>query len=155
MNQKNDFVISFACVEEANSIASLEKDSFSEPWSYEQICDEIKKNDVVFLTAKKDGAVLGYISGQMILDEFYISNIAVDVNFRKIGIASRLLERLIEIVKSKNAAFITLEVRESNSAARSLYEKFDFINLGVRKNFYSYPRENANIYTLYLNNEVN
>ncbi len=93
----------------------------------------------------------GYISGQLILDEFYINNVAVTEKYRNMGIASSLINELIIKLKNTVCALATLEVRESNLNARKLYEKFGFINLGIRKDFYSHPIENACIYTLYFN----
>ena len=89
----------------------------------------------------------------MILDEFYISNVATDILYRNNGIATKLIDTLISELKNKNCVFATLEVRQSNKNAISLYEKFGFENLGIRKNFYSFPIENAYIYTLRFDNE--
>lgn len=151
MKQRINFTVGQATAEDASAIARLEKESFSEPWSEAQILCETENKDAVFLSAKSDGTVLGYISGRLILDEFYISDIAVDSGYRNQGVASALLSELIRILKDKHAYFMTLEVREGNIPARRLYEKFGFRNLGIRKNFYSFPRENACIYTLYFN----
>lgn len=156
MKQKINFIIDRACVSDATTVAYIEKECFSSPWSETQIKEEIKKENVIFLVAKTEECILGYVSGQMILDEFYISNIAVTEKYRGCGIASALLEKLIIKIKKQPCVFATLEVRFSNDAARKLYEKFGFINLGTRKDFYSYPKEDACIYTLYFNeNEVN
>lgn len=154
MRLKTDYNLEFAQIIDAEAIAELEKENFSSPWSLTQIIEEIKNPNSFFLTAKCGNNVLGYVSGQLIIDEFYISNIAVKSAYRNNGIATALLNTLIDIVRNKRAAFITLEVRESNTVARTLYEKLGFKNLGIRKNFYSHPTENANIYTLFFNNEV-
>lgn len=151
MKQRINFVIEKAKTDDAPEIARLEKENFSEPWSEEQIYNEIGKSDVIFLSAKNENSVLGYISGQLVLDEFYISNIAVDSGYRNNGIAYLLLTELKIRLQQNNASFMTLEVREGNLPARKLYEKFGFKNLGIRKNFYSFPKENACIYTLYFN----
>ncbi|MBR3767908.1 MAG: ribosomal protein S18-alanine N-acetyltransferase [Clostridia bacterium] len=150
---KNDFILTEAHLEDAENIAKIEKECFSSPWSKSQIEDEINKENAIFIVAKSDNMLCGYVSGQLILDEFYISNIAVTNAFRGRSIATNLIETLINNLKSKNCIFATLEVRESNSAARHVYEKAGFINLGIRKNFYSSPTENACIYTLYFNKE--
>ncbi len=154
MKLKTDFYVVCAEIDDAAEIAVLENENFSLPWTHEQICDEINKPNSIFLSAKAKDKLVGYVSGQLILDEFYISNIAVSKDFRNLGIAAALMSELINRVKASEAVLITLEVRESNEAAKRLYEKFAFVNLGIRKNFYSYPTENANIYTLYFNEEV-
>jgi len=156
MKQKIDFIIDRACTSDAAAVFYIEKECFSLPWSETQVEEEIKKENVIFLVAKGDDCILGYVSGQMILDEFYISNIAVTEKYRGFGIASALLEKLIIEIEKQPCAFATLEVRYSNDTARKLYEKFGFINLGTRKDFYSHPKEDACIYTLYISeNEVN
>lgn len=150
MKQKIDIVITSAVTSDAGWIAEIEKECFSSPWSENQIREETKKDNVIFIIAKADNVGIGYISGQMILDEFYISNIAVNGNYRNNDIASAILSELINRLKSVNCVFATLEVRESNHVARKLYEKFGFKLLGLRKDFYSFPKENACIYTLYF-----
>lgn len=147
--QKLDFNVEKAASRDARAVEKIESDCFSLPWSYNQIAEEIAAENAVFLVAKADETVLGYVSGRLICDEFFISNIAVDEKFRLCGVASALLDKLKEILSSENCSLITLEVRESNSSARKLYEKFGFTDLGVRKGFYSAPKEDARIYTFY------
>lgn len=154
MMLKADFEISRAVHSDSSTVAEIEKECFSAPWSKKQIEEEILRENAVFLTAKINGVVVGYISGQMILDEFYISNIAVSERFRNKHIGSTLIEELIRILSDTKCSFATLEVRESNMNARKLYEKYGFSFLGIRRDFYSAPKENACIYTLYFNNEV-
>lgn len=154
MMQRIDFVIERADKADAEKIAEIEKACFSQPWSENEITKEIIKDNVIFLCAKSDCRVIGYISGQMILDEFYISNIAVSEEFRNNGIASALIRELISKLQLQNCALVTLEVRSTNNTARGLYEYFGFRDLGIRKDFYSHPREDAHIYTLYFKNEV-
>ena len=151
MMQRISFTVEPAALSDAYGIAVIEKECFSAPWSENQIRDEISKENAVFLTAKSDGILCGYISGQLILDEFYINNVAVTEKYRNYGIASSLIKVLLEKLTKNECALATLEVRESNMNARKVYEKFGFMNLGIRKDFYSHPKENACIYTLYLN----
>jgi ribosomal-protein-alanine N-acetyltransferase len=151
MMQRINFTLASAELSDACDISLIEDECFSAPWSENQIKDEISRDNVIFLTAKSDGNLCGYISGQLILDEFYINNVAVTEKCRNNGIASALIAELINKLKHCNCALATLEVRESNYGARNVYEKFGFENLGIRKNFYSKPTENACIYTLYFN----
>ena len=153
MTQKIDFEIKYAVCDDASEIAAVEKECFSAPWTESQIIDEINKNNALFLVARCNEHFCGYISGQLILDEFYINNVAVTEGFRRKGAASKLIEFMLNELQNRDCSLVTLEVRESNFSARSVYEKFGFINLGIRKNFYSHPTENACIYTLYFNNE--
>ena len=82
-----------------------------------------------------------------VLDEGYVTNIAVLPDYRRKGIASALLEQCISAAKQKNLSFVSLEVRKSNLAAIKLYEKFEFKIEGERKNFYECPKEDAYIMT--------
>ncbi len=127
-------------------IAKLEKICFSTPWSEQSITDAYKTG-TKFFVAEKDNKVLGYVGLSAIIDEGYITNIAVFPKYRKMGVGSALLEYLFNFAKEKELAFISLEVRESNADAISLYKKFEFIEEGKRKNFYSLPTEDALILT--------
>lgn len=86
----------------------------------------------------------------VVVDEGYIFNVAVDGTHRNRGIGSALVETLVTYAKKNNLCFLTLEVRESNKNARSLYEKFGFIKVGERKNYYSSPAENAVLMTRFF-----
>ncbi len=153
MMQRIDFTVRTAVDSDAEQIATLEKQCFSSPWSLQQVSEEIKRDNVIFLSAVTENDFCGYISGQLILDEFYISNVAVDEKYRKCGVATALISDLLNRLKQKKCTFMTLEVRESNCSARRVYEKAGFTNLGIRKDFYSHPVENACIYTFYFDEE--
>ena len=127
-------------------IAKLEKECFSTPWS-EQTIEDAFKTGTRFFVAEKNNSVLGYVGISAILDEGYITNVAVFPEARQQGVASALLNSLFEFAKEKSLSFISLEVRESNNAAISLYQKFGFKTEGKRKNFYSSPQEDALIMT--------
>ena len=155
MMQKIDYKIDYATSADCIFISQLENENFSSPWSLSQIESEILRADCYFFVARCGSEVIGYISGQLILDEFYISNIAVSSLYRKLGVASALINRLLSTLTEINCVFATLEVRYSNLPARSLYEKLGFELLGKRKSFYTKPTEDACIYTYYFKNEVN
>lgn len=133
-------------VGDEKKIAKIEKECFSLPWSETAITDAVA-NGTLFLIAEKGLEFAGYISLNIALDEGYINNIAVAPEFRRQGIAEKLLSVLKKKAEKKNLAFLSLEVRESNSAAIKLYEKCGYENMGVRKNFYENPKENAIIMT--------
>lgn len=87
----------------------------------------------------------------MLFGEIHITNIVTKISKRHMGIASKLLEKLIEVSKSDNATMLTLEVNEKNTNAIKLYEKYNFKKIGCRKNYYK-QNENAIIMTLFFNN---
>jgi ribosomal-protein-alanine N-acetyltransferase len=130
-------------------IAQLEIVCFSSPWSEKSLSDELENENSHFLVAVSD-VVLGYIGVQEICGEAYITNIAVFGEYRKSGVGRSLLKSACDGAKSRGCEFITLEVRESNAPAISLYESEGFERVGIRKNFYSSPIENAVLFTKYF-----
>ena len=104
----------------------------------------------IFLVAEQDGEVQGYVGCQTVLDEGYITNVAVSPDFRRQGIARALIAELTAKAGENKLAFVTLEVRESNAPAIALYTGAGFAPVGKRKNFYSNPTENAVLMTISL-----
>ena len=129
------------------SIAALERQGFSAPWSIPMLEEELFNPQASFLVAEgENGQVLGYAGLQVVLDEGYIANIAVDPKWRRQGLAGELLEVYCRFAQA-HLAFLTLEVRASNEAAIALYVKHGFVQAGVRKNYYQDPKEDALIMT--------
>ena len=132
------FRIRPALLSDVPAIAALECACFSLPRMLPQIEREIGN----FLVAEEDGAFLGYIDAQTVLDEGYIGNLAVSPEQRSRGIGRTLLRSLIE--RHRDAlSFLTLEVRESNVPARRLYESEGFRVVAVRKGMYEKPKEDG------------
>lgn len=129
------------------SIAALERQCFSAPWSVSMLEEELFNPQASFLVAEgEDGQVLGYAGLQVVLDEGYIANIAVAPQWRRQGLAGELLEVYCRFAQA-HLAFLTLEVRASNEAAIALYVKHGFAQAGFRKNYYQDPKEDALIMT--------
>lgn len=131
---------------DAETIEKIEKACFSTPWSINSINEAIEHNNI-FLGIKENETLIGYISFNCLFDECYIGNIAVLPEYRQKGVAKKLLSSAIALSIEMNAAFISLEVRESNSPAINLYKKFGFKEEGRRKNYYEHPKEDAIILT--------
>lgn len=136
-----------------DGIVAIEQECFSEPWSHETITGQLSGPNHVFLAALDADTVVGYVGLMYVLDEGYISNVAVTASHRRQSIADRLIMELISRADKLHLKFLTLEVRQSNEAAKSLYTKRGFIPVGVRKNYYVKPKEDALIMTLYLKEE--
>lgn len=132
------------------TVAELEKECFSTPWSEVALSEELSNQFARFFVAIVNGEIAGYIGAHNVLGEVYITNVAVFTSQRKKGIGEMLISELIKVVKNENAEFITLEVRESNASAIRLYEKCGFERVGERKNFYEKPCENAVLMTKYF-----
>ena len=133
-----------------DGVCAIENACFAHPWSRQSIEAELDNETSLFYVAVEDGQVIGYIGMSFVLEEGYIYNVAVKADCRKNGVGSALIQTLVTHSRKNNFAFLTLEVRESNAPARSLYEKFGFIKVGERKNYYSDPTENAVLMTLYF-----
>ena len=95
------------------------------------------------LVVEQDANVVGFIVGRQVEDEWEIENIAVRGSARRCGLGSRLIGEMLDHVRSHGGKTVFLEVRESNRAARSLYEKWAFIEVGRRKMYYQNPAEDA------------
>ena len=129
-------------------LTALEKECFSSPWSEKSFTDFFESPYSVALVAEADGIICGYVGMYLISGEGEITNLAVTASKRRHGIGGMLIAAL------KDAAGLTrlmLDVRESNTAARSLYEKSGFKIDGKRKNFYEKPREDAILMSLDIN----
>ena len=130
------------------ALAEIEKACFHAPWSESMLREELGKG--IFLVAERDGQAVGYVGCQTVLDEGYITNVAVSPDARRQGIARTLIEKLTAEARAAGLAFVTLEVRVSNAPAIALYEGAGFVRVGVRKNFYAAPTEDAVLMTLFL-----
>ncbi len=132
-------------------ILNIEKRCFSVPFTREQLLSQMPDSNHVFIVAEEaSGDVLGYVGMMYVLDEGYISNVAVSPDYRRMGIADGLINELERISKMLDLSFMTLEVRENNSPARELYKKHGFADVGRRKNYYTLPTEDAILMTSYL-----
>lgn len=124
-------------------VAELEKICFSDPWSENSVASELNNPLSVWLVAEENGIVCGYVGSQTVLDETDMMNIAVHPDFRRKGIAAALIAELVRLLKERGSRILRLEVREFNAPAISLYETMGFTQLGLRKNYYRNPKENA------------
>ena len=127
-------------------VASIEEMSFSLPWSLESL-ELMLTEQASALVALEDGRVLGYVGMMCVLDEGQIINVAVHPDARRCGVGRSLMQAAEAYAKERGIVFLSLEVRESNFAARSLYSSLGWEEQGIRKGFYSHPVENACVMT--------
>ena len=125
------------------SIAQLEKSCFSDPWSSNSIASELKNSLSLWVVAVEDEQLAGYVGSQSVLGWADMMNLAVAPEFRRRGVAERLIGELISRLQENEVTCLTLEVRASNSPAISLYEKIGFTCVGRRPNYYHNPKEDA------------
>lgn len=131
--------------EDCVCVAELEKQIFSQPWSEQGFRDALRMEQNIFLVAEEDGIVCGYIGMYQSLDEGEITNVAVALEKRNAGVGFLLIQEAMEQARRQGIVQIVLEVRVSNASAIHLYEKCGFINCGIRKGFYDFPKEDAYI----------
>lgn len=130
-------------LEDIPAAVQIEKSCFSLPWSADSFCDSIRRTDTIFLVCEKDGKIAGYIGMYVSFDEGSITNVAVMPEYRKQGIGEALVSYAQKAGKEAGVNTIFLEVRVSNEPAIALYRKMGFETLGIRKNFYEHPTEDA------------
>ena len=126
-------------------IAELEKVCFNDPWSESSIASELGNRLSLWLVAVDGETVVGYVGSQSVLGETDMMNIAVAPDCRRQGIAEKLVTELISRLRQKGNHSLMLEVRVSNTSARQLYAKLGFEQVGLRKNYYRNPKEDAMI----------
>ena len=130
-------------------LEKLERICFSRPWSRKMLAEELENQCAAFLVAQDSitQQVMGYAGLLVMADEGYITNVAVFPEFRRQGVAAKLIAVFENFAGGNKLAFLTLEVRPSNTAAIALYKGFGFEEVGRRKNYYDLPKEDALILT--------
>ena len=126
-----------------SQVAALEAICFHDPWSENSVASELSNPLSLWLVALEDGQVTGYVGSQTVAGETDMMNVAVHPDHRRKGIAEELIASLVEELKAMESRCLTLEVRASNIPAITLYEKLGFLQIGLRKNYYRNPKENA------------
>lgn len=136
--------MSISHLEEIKDILSTEFDDF---WTYSVFKSELENPNSKYFVAIRNNEIVGFAGIWKAIDDMHITNIVTKISKRHLGIASMLLEKLIEVSKEENVNSLTLEVNENNTYAIKLYEKYNFKKIGLRKNYYA-QNENAIIMTL-------
>ena len=145
MNLDNSFeytVVRF-CEAHIAEAAELEKKYFSEPWSENSLRLLCTEDYPSFAVCAQDGSLVGYLSAAKAFDELQIINVAVREDMRGKGIGALLMRAADSFCLENSLVSISLEVRESNATAIALYKRSGYAALGIRKNFYRAPTENA------------
>lgn len=124
-------------------VSEIEKQIFSLPWSQKSFADACANEDNIYLVCIYDGKIAGYCGVWTVLGEGNVTNMAVSLDFRRMGIAESLMEAIEQYGTDKKIESYFLEVRKSNGAAISLYTKMGYKDIGTRKNFYEKPVEDA------------
>ena len=138
-----------ATIEDAKEIFAIEMECFSVPWSLDSIETELLNEDKkLYYVIEDANGVVGYAGAWLVYDEGQITNIAIRPSARRQGFGAKLTSALIEECFKRGMHEIFLEVRISNLSALSLYRQLGFTVKGMRKNYYSEPKEDAYIMSL-------
>lgn len=124
-------------------VAEMERMCFSSPWSENAIRSELTNPLSLWIVAVDGQTVAGYVGSQSVMGEADMMNLAVAPQYRRRGIGGHLVECLVEYLRDNQVSSLTLEVRASNDAAKSLYASRGFTQVGRRPNYYSNPKEDA------------
>ena len=125
--------------------AEIENLCFSEPWSEDALlymCSAPTTHAVAVIE-RSSGRLAAYGGCEYVLDEANIVNVATHPDFRRRGCAEALIGKMEEFLAENGVTDVYLEVRVSNTPARTLYEKLGFLAVGLRKNYYRFPTEDA------------
>ena len=136
-------VIREMTAEDVDAVAAMEREIFTVPWKREDFADIIDKNDRGCVVAEKAGEIIGCVVYHNIVGDVDITNVQVKEPFRGQGIGTGLMKAAMDSARAIGGRNFTLEVRESNNAARALYGSLGFVQEGKRRGFYEDPREDA------------
>ncbi len=131
-------------------VARLERENFSVPESEQSLLETLKSDIALYFTAFCGDTPVGYITAYVSLDTADILSVAVEGEYRRKGYGRRIIRSFADICRQRGLSLVTLEVRQSNIPARTLYESEGFISVGVRKGYYKLPKEDAVLYDLNL-----
>ena len=143
---KNDITIQRMNICDIDKVKDIEKRQNIDILPYSCIAYDLQNDCYKYFVAKVDNEIVGYIAIKILFDSADLLSIVTDSNFKRCHVATTMLEYVIEYLLNNNIAEILLEVRKSNIPAISLYEKFNFEKISVRKNYYKNPAEDAIIY---------
>ncbi|MEO0072654.1 MAG: ribosomal protein S18-alanine N-acetyltransferase [candidate division WOR-3 bacterium] len=135
--------------DDLDQVMAIETTAFKDPWRRSFFLSDLSRSGTILLVAKIGSKVIGYIDAWLLGDELHLANIAVDQEFRRRGVGTKLIKKIMAIGRQQGAKYIILEVRRSNIGAQMFYEKLGFYHFYTRPRYYS-NGEDALIYKLDL-----
>lgn len=139
--------------DDLEEVAKIERVSFPSPWPKEQFLMDMRDSEyscLYVVREEKGKKIISYFAYWLMGKEIHLTNLAVHPKFKRQKIAEWILKWIIEKAKEINSSIITLEVRSSNIPAQKLYQKFNFIPIAIRKNYYGDTKEDAIVMMYYL-----
>jgi [ribosomal protein S18]-alanine N-acetyltransferase len=142
---ENFVVVRASPDEDLRDVEALQRRAFTNAWGADAIRWELQNTDVarLYLMRTAAGMLVGYCACWMVFDELHINSLAIDAPWRRRGLARRLLREVFRDAILAGAQSATLEVRQSNTPARELYEGLGFKVEALRRDYYQDPREDA------------
>lgn len=136
-----------------NDMLEIEIQNFKEPWDYKILYYESQINpNSTFYGAFIDGEIVGYVGFWHMIDYIDIINISVRRENKRQGIATKLMEKVLEVAEDLEVVNIFLEVNVTNESAIKLYEKLGYVNIRTIKNYYSKLKQDAYLMQKEVNN---
>ncbi len=148
--ENTTFTIRVATPRDIPQLAKIEAACFAQPWSETAFSDSMAQKNTLFLCAATNGIIAAYIGLYLAFDEAEVTNIATLPAYRRMGLAKTLLCKTEETLTARGVTALHLDVRVSNVAAKTLYRSMGFSEDGIRRSFYSLPREDACLMTKQL-----
>ncbi len=129
--------------EDLDRVVLIERDSMPSPWSKELFEEELRRGAAHYFVVEENQQVAGYMGYWEAPEEAHIINLAISPSFRGKGLGQTMVELCLDFASKRGAKLATLEVRDSNEAAKLLYEKCLFRFVAVRKKYYQDNQEDA------------
>jgi ribosomal-protein-alanine N-acetyltransferase len=142
-------------VEDLDEVLEIERHGHPSPWSRQVFAEELEREWArIEVVRERDdrgtSRVVAFCNYWIVRDEIHILNVATHPERRRRGHGARLLEHLLAFARSNDSRYLTLEVRKSNVGAIALYQRFEFVSVGVRPLYYVENREDAIVMALEL-----
>lgn len=148
MKGREDLLIRSGTFPDLSAVIRIENRAFEDPWSPEALFGELQADSMRLpLVAECQGTVCGYIMAWLVADQLHILNIATDPDYLRRGVGTALLREAVRLAALREAAEVTLEVRDSNHSARDFYSRHGFVQAGLRRGYYQDNGEDAIIMT--------
>ena len=131
-------------VSDVPEVMAIEQEVFSSPWTKAMFDAELLQNPFSYsFVVRQAKQIIGYLVFWEVADEVHLLNLAVAVSWQRQGVGSQIVYWMLDREKDRGLRIVTLEVRATNNPARSLYRKYGFAEVGIRKNYYDMPPEDA------------
>lgn len=131
---------------DVDAVVAIETEAFSNPWRRETFLDLVDRPGLELLVMEdREAGVIGYAVLWCILEQAELANMALTPRFRRRGLGGFLLSRVLDKARARGVENVFLEVRVSNEHALRLYERYGFVDVGLRRGYYESPREDARV----------